>query len=455
MARRIVLAILTLIVALLGLIAVPLGLITGGQDRRDFTDETVTAARTLASAAEEELGDKADASALSRSIAQLQRGGDRVALYDRAGTRRGGTGPVAPAARVRGVLSSARTATYPGDDRLVVLAPVLGDEGGQAIGVIALSRSTGPLQQRIIALWTWLAVVSAAGLLAAAAIAVALVRWVSRPIIALDAAARRLGGGALDTRSPASHGPAEIRRLAANFNTMAGRLEALVDGHQVMMADVSHQLRTPLAALRLRLDVLAQDAGESVASDLAGAQEEVTRLSRLVDGLLAVARAENVVTEPIGVAADIVIRDRAAAWRPAAEERDVTLDVTVEPVAVSAGAGHLEQMLDNLLANALDAVPAGGKVWMSARAAGPNTLIVVADDGPGMSPQQKRSAFRRFASTTPGGAGLGLAIVHRLVTSNGGSATLSDTPAGGLTVTLELPNAPRDRRSRRPSAGSC
>ena len=79
--------------SLLLLIAVPLGLITSGQDRRDFTDETITAARTLASAAEETLADKADASTLNSSIARLQRGGDQVALYDLAGARRGGTGP--------------------------------------------------------------------------------------------------------------------------------------------------------------------------------------------------------------------------------------------------------------------------------------------------------------------------------------------------------------------------
>ncbi len=454
MARRIVLTILTLIVALLGLIAVPLGLITAGQDRHDFTDETITAARTLASAAEEKLADHADAATLTQSIARLQRGGDQVALYDRTGRRRSGAGPTAPAASVRRVLSRRTTTTHPGDNRLVVLAPVLNDEGGQAIGVIALSRSTAPLQARITGLWTWLAAVSAAGLLAAAAIAVALVRWVSRPIVALDAAARQLGGGALETRSPASRGPIEVRRLAANFNTMAGRLEALVDGHRVMMADVSHQLRTPLAALRLRLDVLAQDTSGTVADDLADAQGEVARLSRMVDGLLAVARAENVVTEPVAIAADVVIRDRTAAWRPAAEEHDVTLDVAAEPVAAWAGDGHLEQMLDNLLANAIEAVPAGGKVRVSARAEGPRTQIEVADDGPGMSPQQKRAAFRRFASTTPGGAGLGLAIVHRLATSNGGSATLSDTPGGGLTVTLELPSAPRERGSRRQTAGS-
>jgi len=212
-------------------------------------------------------------------------------------------------------------------------------------------------------------------------------------------------------------------------------------------------VRTPLAALRLRLDLLAQDCDEPVAVELAGAQEEIARLSRMVDGLLAVARAEKTVAEPVPVPVDTVIRDRTAAWRPAAEERDIALAaVSPGPVRARLGAGHLEQILDNLLANALEAVPAGGTVRVSAAATGMSTQIVVTDDGPGMSAHQQRTAFRRFTSGTPGGTGLGLAIVHRLVTSNGGSAELSDTPGGGLTVTLQLPAAPRDRSSRRTAA---
>src|ERR1039457_4503786 len=145
-----------IVLPLLTLIAVPLGRITASQNRRDFTGETVTAAQTLASAAEEKLADRSDAPALSRAIARLQRGGGQVALDGRAGTRIAGSGPVAAAAGVRLVLARSVTASYPGDDRLVVLAPVLPDEGGRAIGVIALSRSTAPLQQRITALWIWL-----------------------------------------------------------------------------------------------------------------------------------------------------------------------------------------------------------------------------------------------------------------------------------------------------------
>jgi signal transduction histidine kinase len=112
--------------------------------------------------------------------------------------------------------------------------------------------------------------------------------------------------------------------------------------------------------------------------------------------------------------------------------------------------GHLEQILDNLLANSLEAVPAGGHIWVSAARAANRIAVIVADDGPGMSEQQRQVAFRRFVSATLRGTGLGLAIVHRLVTADGGAAELADTNGGGLTVRLDLPAAPRQRAARRP-----
>jgi signal transduction histidine kinase len=331
------------------------------------------------------------------------------------------------------------------DGRMRVVVGVGGSEN-HPDGAVVLSRPTGELHGQLHVLWAWLSAVAAAGLLAAAIAAILLARWVGRPLSDLDAAAQQLGGGALGTRSSTGHGPPEVRRLARTFNTMAGRLEALIHGNRAMMADVSHQLRTPLAALRLRLDLLTQDADQATAAELAAAQGEIARLSRLVDGLLAIARAENVVGKPVEVAVDAVIQDRAAAWRPVAEERGVGLTTACPgPVRASLGDGHLEQILDNLLANALDVVPSGGHVEVSAAVIGQGARITVADDGPGMSQQQQEAAFRRFVSTSPAGAGLGLAIVHRLVTANGGTAALSDTPGGGLTVTLDLPVRPLDR----------
>lgn len=449
MARRIMVTMLALIGGLLVSAVVPLGLITSGHERAFFRDDTAFAAGALASFAEDRIADHAPGSPLARTLVRARRLGEQVRVYDAGGQVVAGNGGAgmsvgaAALARVLGAQDGTATETAQVGDRLRVVVPVRNDEGNGIVGAVVLSRSSAGLDHRLRTLWMWLGLVAVAGLVATTMAAAALARWVSRPLGALDDAAQRLGGGALDTRSPAGQGPPEVRRLARNFNTMAGRLETLVHGNRATIADVSHQLRTPLTALRLRLELLTQDADPAMAGELAGAQGEVSRLSRLVDGLLAVARAENVIAEPVPVAVDQVVRDRASAWGPVADERAIVLAQTCPvPVRALAGAGHLEQILDNLLANALEAVPSGGHVEVSASSNGNGIRVVVADDGPGMSPAQQEQAFRRFASTAPGGAGLGLAIVHRLVISNGGCAVLSDTPGGGLTVTIDLPAGP-------------
>jgi len=458
MVRRIVLTMLALIGALLVTTVVPLGLITTGHERSSFREDTMLSARALAGLVEDRLADPPPAgrAAVAQALVQARRAGDQVLIYN-AGRRvvtSTSVDAAIPAATQTLALHGRTVVDTRVEDRLRVTVPVLGDNGNAVVGAVVLSRSSVELEERVGVLWAWLAAVGLAVLAAAAVAAIALARWVSRPLNALDAAAQRLGSGALDTRSSAGHGPPEVRRLARNFNSMAGRLESLVHGNRATMADVSHQLRTPLAALRLRLDVLTQDTDPDTAEELAGAQHEIARLSHLVDGLLALARAENVLVEPVSVRVDQLIRDRAAAWRPVAEERGVELRPSCNgPVPAMLGEGHLEQVLDNLLANALDAVPAGGHVEVSAAVDADGARVVVSDDGPGMTPRQQEMAFRRFASSTPGGAGLGLAIVHRLVTSNGGSAALSDTPGGGLTVIVTLPAEPPER-ARRPGQAS-
>jgi signal transduction histidine kinase len=453
MARRIVLTMLALVGALLVTSVIPLGLLTTARERDSFREDTLLSARAFAALAEDGLTEHTGSQGMVPVLAQASTPGEDAWVYSKAGRLvahvshpgpddAGGGGRPAPPGLVSAVLRDGRTVVTQAQGQVRVATAVETVSGRPPVGVVVLARSTAELDERLRVLWTWLIVIATAGLAAGVLVAVGFARWVGRPLSALDAAAQRLGGDALDTRAVTGHGPPEVRRLAGTFNAMAGRLEALVHGHRATMADVSHQLRTPLTALRLRLDVLAQDADPATAAELLDAQEEIARLSRLVDGLLAVARAENVVTEPAVVAVADVLRDRVAAWAPVAGEREVTLALPDSgPVYASLGEGHLEQILDNLLANALDAVPAGGHVRVSAMAGGRGVRIVVADSGPGMNQAQRDAAFRRFASNTSGGTGLGLAIVHRLVTSNGGSAALSDTPGGGLTVTLDLPVA--------------
>ena len=165
----------------------------------------------------------------------------------------------------------------------------------------------------------------------------------------------------------------------------------------------------------------------------------------LAVGLLAVARAENVVPVPTAVDVAEVARERVVAWHPVADDRGIMLEAVSRPhpsVPAWMGEGHLEQVLDNLIANALDALSAGGHITVTTTSTTSGARITVADDGPGMSAEDRERAFLRFTTSNPNGTGLGLAIVHRLVTSNGGTARLTETPDGGLTVVLDFPGVP-------------
>jgi signal transduction histidine kinase len=338
--------------------------------------------------------------------------------------------------------------------RVIVAMPVY-QRGvpGPPVGTVILARSSVSLDNEILALWVILGSVAAAAMIAAAVLAFGLARWVNRPLKSLDAAARLLADGDLAIRARVDSGPPELRRLGATFNRMAGRLEALVYGNRAVIADVSHQLRTPLAALRLRLDLLAGDTDPDTGHELAGALDELARLSRLVDGLLAVARAENVVPVPVAVDITEVASERVAAWHPVADDRSIVLVTATAssgsargagrssgaPVQAWIGEGHLEQILDNLIANALEAVNPGNLVRLTTTATATAARIMVSDNGPGMSAEDRERAFLRFTTSSPNGTGLGLAIVHRLVISNGGAARLDETHGGGLTVTLDFP----------------
>ena len=385
----------------------------------------------------EERIDDGRTTALNHSVAYWQGQGDQVAVYDTVRPA-GGRDPH-PAGRPRpGHAPAAGFSphSYWSEDRLVATTPIVPDSGSGAIGTVELARSSEPLDHRVLIMWALIGGVSAAGLVAAGIVAIGLARWVSRPITALAGAARDLGDGALNTRAQISSGPPEARRLAQAFNTMAARIESLVHGHQMLIADVSHQVRTPLAALRLRLDLLGQDTDEVTAAELAGAQEEIARLARLTNGLLAVARAENATAPPVRADIAAVVRDRVTVWRPTAEERGVTLTVSASGARRGA-AGRRPSRADpgqsagqraGRAARGQDdhghrraGHPGGGPARPGAGAAGRGAAalggtgrgaaaaaerrravarVTVSDNGPGMSAQQQRAAFRRFASGT-------------------------------------------------------
>jgi signal transduction histidine kinase len=227
------------------------------------------------------------------------------------------------------------------------------------------------------------------------------------------------------------------------MNTMAQRLERLLAEHRGFVADASHQLRTPLTALRLRLENLQSASGTpGAADDLDAAIEETDRLAGLVGDLLKFARAEETAA-PETVDLVQLAADRVDTWSAIADVADVALDFTSPPgpVFVSAVPGGVEQILDNLIDNAIGAAPPGTHVSVDVVRGGTNHQFTIADAGPGLSDDLKARAldrFWRFDHSEPG-TGLGLPIANALAKASGGSLLLQDGPAGGLAVTVTLP----------------
>jgi signal transduction histidine kinase len=451
MTRRIVVALVLLTMAILGAAVVPLGLAAIAHARDAFVYGTAHTASSIAGIAEARLGDNSPDPALSTAMVAAAREHDELLLIDKHGHIVLSQG-VPSNGDWRKLVAQATQQNGPTTEltskQAIAVQIVWGDGSlsGTPIGTVVLERPTTGLNQQIDNLWLYLISLGGAAMIAAVLIAIYFARWVGRPLARLDAAARKIADGDLSVRAKARYGPPELRRMAATFNMMAGRLEALVHGHRAMVADASHQLRTPLTALRLRLDLLAVDSSPATAAELAGAQEEIARLSRLVDGLLATARAESVTEQLEQTDVVEVVRERVDAWQPVGDGHGVKL--IAEPIPsqsplVALGAGHLEQILDNLIDNAIEAIgDTGGTVRIAVARAESGVTLTVADDGPGMTAQERSRAFLRFTTGSQNGTGLGLAIVHRLVTANGGTIRLADTPGGGLTVEVEFPGAP-------------
>ena len=183
-----------------------------------------------------------------------------------------------------------------------------------------------------------------------------LARSLTWPLGELERAAEELGAGDLAVRAVVAKGPDEMTMLAESFNATAARLEQLVGAQRAFVADASHQLRTPLAALRLRLENLEADVTGHAAEDLDGALAEVRRLSRLVDGLARARRAPNSrVSSLASISVDELLTGRSDAWDAFAAERNVRIESSVRHgLFVRATPGRLEQVVDNLLNNALE-----------------------------------------------------------------------------------------------------
>ncbi len=454
MRRRLLLSYLTLTLVVLLVLGIPLGVVYAREQRRRLTALVERDALALAIRAEEGL-EANEAPSVVKLVDEYQsRTGGRVVVLRPDGSvladsdpAPGGDNNFLNRPEVRAALDrkeavGSRYSRSLGHSILYFAVPIV--HGDTLLGALRVTYPTSYVDARIEHGWWALVGIGAIVLLIVFLVSLRLARQVTEPIEQLAGAAARVGAGELDARAEVERGAPELRGLAERFNTTTARLERLVHSQRDFVADASHQLRTPLAALRLRLENLESEVtGDSDAgSDVAGCLTEVGRLSRLVDGLLVLARTERVVADPVAVDVGAVVQGRVDAWSAFAEEADVRLTVAVTARLVARiTPGHLEQVLDNLVANAIDVSPAHGEIRIGAARRGGVVEIAVEDDGPGMTEEQRMRAFDRFwrATGDGGGAGLGLAIVHGLVESDGGRVRLEAGAGGGLRVVVALP----------------
>lgn len=327
-----------------------------------------------------------------------------------------------------------------GRDLLYVAVPVA--SGGTVHGAVRVTISPAEVEARIHRFWWGLAGVGAVVLAAMAVVGWVIARSMAHPVKALRRATSQAAAGDLTVAIDPGDAPAELRELAHSFNNMSQRLGELVGKNRAFVADASHQLRTPLTALRLRLENLEESTGNDDASAALG---EIDRLGRIVDQLLSLARAEEARRAPMVTDLTEVVGARIEQWRAGADDQGVSLLVERGPgrLLVNAVPEALDQILDNLLANALAVTEPGGSITVRTEPGTAHHTLEVIDTGPGLSSEELDRAFDRFwrGRHDTGGSGLGLAIVRELARASGGTATLEANGPHGVRAVVRLPAA--------------
>ncbi|MEU6298782.1 sensor histidine kinase [Streptomyces erythrochromogenes] len=327
------------------------------------------------------------------------------------------------------------------DGKLLVVSPVVLD--GDVVAVIATESPTDLMRGRILRGWLLIAGGLAAAMLVAFGAALRLTSWVLKPVQTLDAAAHGIATGRMNSRVAAASGPPELQRLARSFNEMADNVEEALEQQRAFVADASHQLRNPLAALLLRIELLALELPEGN-EEIASVRTEGKRLTQVLDDLLDLALAEHASAEISLTDIGALAAERVASWRPYAEEKGVRLTETgltavtgwADPIALSSA-------LDAVIDNALKFTPAGEEVEVSVSAEGRSVRVVVADRGPGLTEDELQRVGDRFWRSgrhqNVKGSGLGLSISRALLAAGGGTLSYETNPPHGLRVTVTVP----------------
>ncbi|UOB14557.1 HAMP domain-containing histidine kinase [Streptomyces sp. HP-A2021] len=298
----------------------------------------------------------------------------------------------------------------------------------------------------------WALVLAGAGLFAVACVLLArrATRWVVRPLHRLDRAVGTLAAG-LPPEHARAGGPPELRQLATGFNRMADAVSTALEQQRRLVADTSHQLRNPLAALRLRIDSLQPHLRASAGRTYTGVTAELERMEHLLDDLLALANAEHragelAVTKARASCCDAtaVAAAQVRLWQPVAEQAGVRLEFAPGPaVLMACPEGELAQVAGILFDNAIKYAGSGARVEARCVTEGADAVFEVEDDGPGLDSGELSRAGTRFWRSERHrevrGSGLGLAIAERLVAGHAGHVAFTAAEPHGLRVRVVLP----------------
>lgn len=320
---------------------------------------------------------------------------------------------------------------------------------GRTVGSVVLGFPGLGLRPALATLRNGLiqAVAIGAALAGLLAIAVALVvaRRITRPVAALTRVARARASGDRAARVGPLKAPGELDELAVAFDRMADAVGREDELRRALVADVAHELRTPISVLQASSEALLDGVVKPTPALVSSIHEEVIRLGTRVEDLEVLASAEaaglRMDTEPVDLAR--LARDAAEALTPRFDAAQVALETELEPVTVCGDPERLHQIVTNLLTNAIKFTPAGGRTRLEVAPAGRMARLTLTDTGLGISPEELRHVFDRFwrgavARDTPG-SGIGLAVVAELVRVHRGTIHAASKPGGGSTFELLLP----------------
>jgi signal transduction histidine kinase len=325
---------------------------------------------------------------------------------------------------------------------------------GQHVGT-AVVRSTGTglnAVDRSLRTALLRAIAGAAGLAALLALltGLAVARRITRPVIRLIAVTRAMAAGDRTARVGEIGAAGELRELAAAFDQMAGTLDRQEQIRRNLVADVAHELRTPIAILQAGHEALLDGVAEPTPAELGSLRDEVLRLARMVGDLQTLAAADAAALNLTRTRTDLAELAATAADSLARrfEVADITLDRELSASPVLADPHWLHQVITNLLTNALKFTPAGGRVTISTASSGTEAVLRVTDTGAGIPADDLPRIFDRFfrgqQAAQISGSGIGLTVAAELVQAHGGrltAASQTQGPGHGTQMTLSLPSA--------------